>query len=325
MNKEELFKQLQKEFKEDIVINQQLETLSFNGFEFGNIDANLEEKKSADYKIEFDVELEYQYPSFIKAFLKRKDITEIDFSYSDFKIEINDIELDNETDFYTKKTKTYSKLANDDEMNYVEEIEEKDDESKESIKRKKTKLINEIESNINEQLKLLKSDTDKLISRINSFVEDYNTLKGNGKSIRSLFKQFKNYRNKDSVIKDYQNMYQNKLDSIKVKLLKKDNEIREKKAEKTVYNFWSWSKIGQEVKVLVTERDILKSKFDMLKTNYKRVLDEIETMVEEKFELLLFDKLQENQDMKDVKIDKFEIYRYTLKFYKKIVSQYDIN
>lgn len=340
MNIEQLNTLIENEIKKDNVLNQQVEAIYSFGGEFDELFVDINQK-NYDGKLAYDVAIDYKNFKFTQDFLKRKKILEIDYEYSDYKLQINSIESEEYSLDTRKLSESIEELKEqiknlnlddlDDELDDDNDprilLKKKEDDIeiiKEENKIQLERLKRDIESTFNALFDDLDKDTEKLLNRIHQLVDDYNQSKGNGLEFKDLWKSFKNDRVKASVIKTFVNNFKFKVSSKKIDVMKDNEKIRSLKSTMTAYNLWDWASILNQIKVVKEHRDIVKEEYTMMNDSMDRFEEEVEELVEDGFEELLFDLFQSADNKEDIKISKVELYKYTLSDYNKLLKNYTI-
>lgn len=337
MNIEQLNKTIETEIQKDSVLNQQVEALQ-DYIEFDEMFIDIDQK-TENHKLVYDIQIDYKSPKFTQDFLKRKQITDIDFEYNNYNLSIEHLESEEYSLDSKSLTSEIEELQDQIKQLKIDFVDEDDDNNPQKIlddkiqrsydlreenKLQIQKLKNEIEVTLNAMFYDLKSDTEKLINRIYELVEDYNQQKGNGLEFKDLWKSFKNNRVKDSVIKTFINSFKFKVHSKKIEIRKQNEKIRSLKNQMTSKNLWDWYSIIQEIKIVKEKRTIIKEEYQMMNDSLPHFVDEAQEIVEQGFEELLFDLYHETQYQENIKISKTELYKYTLQDYNKIVQKYTL-
>jgi len=337
MNIEQLNKTIETEIQKDNVLNQQIEALQ-DYIEFDEMFIDIDQK-TENHKLVYDIQIDYRSPKFTQDFLKRKQITDIDFEYNNYNLSIEHLESEEYSLDSKSLTSEIEELQEQIKQLKIDFVDEDDDNNPQKIlddkiqrsydlreenKLQIQKLKNEIEITLNVMFYDLKSDTEKLINRIYELVEDYNQQKGNGLDFKDIWKSFKNDRVKSSVIKSFFNTFKFKVHAKQIEVRKQNEKIRSLKQTMTAKNMWDWMSIISEINLVKERRSILKEEYQMMKDSLSIVESEIEGLVEQGFEELLFDLYHETQYQEDIKITKTELYKYTLQDYNKIVQKYTL-
>ncbi len=337
MNIQQLNKTIEDQIEKDSVLNQQIEVINQYG-DFNELFVDITQKQF-NGKLIYDIEIEYKDFKFSQDFLKRKQISNIDFEYKNYNLSIDKLESEEFTLDSKSLTSEIEELQDQIKQLKIDFVDEDDDNNPQKIlddkiqrtydlreenKLKIEKLKNEIQVTLNSMFQDLKNDTEKLITRINELVDDYNTSKGNGLEFKDLWKSFKNNRVKDSVIKTFINSFKFKVNAKKIEIRQQNEKIRSLKSTMTSKNLWDWYSIMQEIKLVKDKRDIIKEEYNMMKDSLPHFEDDVEELVENGFEELLFDLFQESDNKEDIKVSKTELYKYTLPDYNKIVKKYSI-
>jgi hypothetical protein len=337
-------------------IQQTVDQINSYGFDFE--DMFIEKDYSVvDEKIEVEVSIKFLKDHFLKPIYSKYGIDEIEYTYSNFQIEIDEVSsedssmmLSNKLQKIQQMKEEWDELVSDSEVNLSNNFIDREDEVEQAQQleeRRLKKIADEIELTINEQLSFLQKETkeleEDLTEKIYEYLESKQVKKGFFNSLANIYKNYQVNKTKDRVVDEYMlNVDMKILDyqEEKVKLNEKiENHNKRIKASAEKYNtapIWKIPQVFLEIRVLKEKGKVLKrevnlnkEKIDMqisyLKKSYVRIEEEIKVLIDEKYEEILLDKYMEYGSEDEMYVSERQLEHYTLKDYLQIAKKYNLD
>lgn len=316
-------KYIDNEISKDRVLYQDFIALRDYGLQFEELERYLNIKDTND-KIEIEFNLSLNKPFFNSRFLTKKQIEDITFSYSDFKISIDTFKLSNEDKENKRNIESMENLTQAMRQTEDEEIKAEINkkitvltnkmlEEKEKIKRVK----NEIETTINAQLTELKRDIEALQEKIKEaliLINEHNKKR----DIKSILNNFVNKRTIEATKRAFENNFKLLIYNKKLEIIELTYKVREKYLSLSLSDALMIPSILLEAKKMNLEKDFLKEDYKRLKNFRNEINEEIELIVLEEFQNLLLD----NEEKETV--SKIDLYKNCLPRYNKVLEKLQI-
>lgn len=350
INEKDIDKIINKVVSDNKVINQTVESLNDYGFDFKEL--NIEKDFTfKDENIDLEIDINYLNPHFLSSIYKKNNIDEIEFSYNDFNIEIDEItseELTVSSKSKLQKIQEYNEeikdllSSNDEDENINIDLSKDEDEINDEIIENRNQLKSiktEIETTINAQLQELKSDTLKLVEQIKEKVEEYIELNQGNQGFKGFIKNFKDNSVKNKVISIYMDNVELKEYDLKEEIVRehkkieKQNELIKAVSDKfSKVNIFQYPMLLLELRTLKKRakiikeevkfnKSMLKDKISILKNKRPQIKEELIYLINEKFDDIALEKYL--QDEENIKVTRYELYQETMIDYSRIAKKFN--
>jgi len=324
IQEEKIVNYIKNEIDNDKIIYQDFVSLRSQGLEFEELVLDIK-KRHSNKKLEVEVILEVEKPFFNKQFLKNKNIINLDFTYKNYAIQIDSLEIEGYSELnknfasHMEQLQASMREAEDEEKEIISKQMSKI--SNQEIEQKQTtkKLINEIETTLNSQLEELRVDIELLKNKINETVEEINNV-NDSKSIKDILKNFRNDRTKTITIKSFVNNYNLTVYNKKLELTQLSYKIREAYLSLSLSKANEIPSILAETKQLKFNRLLIKEEYKRLKSFKSEVSVEVEDFVLDEFENLVLESYQLGIPEEEITVSKMDLYKVSLPRYKSLIK-----
>ena len=313
--------EIQKKFLKNQRIQHDLSALQANGLEFSEVGVAVEELVLNEYRV--SVYLLRPYLS--NKLLSRKNIANAPMvSLHDNILLFNEnIEIVRDK----APSKKFLKLQEVLPSGIKPDIFQQDE--KQELKHEENRLQLELEVMFNAQLSSLSEDIKEFENEMLSFLEQfYANLgeSGNRNVLLRVIKQFKNSTVKNHTTDTFRYVYKASIMNKKEEL--KKYQSAQWKLRQNIINIFSMPSIMRQLTLIKQKINTLQMQTQHLRDKMNQIHDEIDNLVESAFVDLILEQQSyshNNSFTEDIKISKFELYKYCLPRFFDLLNFYQID